>query len=150
MAAGKFTLYNSFAELIGDATIDLDGHVFNVALLDAGYTPSLAHDEYTDVSGNEIAGVDGYTTGGESLANITWGQTGGVATFDSDPVEWLASGGGITARYAVMYDDTSSGKKLVGYMLLDTAPADVTATAGNTFKITPNGSAGWMQNTVNP
>lgn len=150
MAAGTFTLYNSVAELIADGTINLDSDTFKIALLDSGYTPSAAHDEYADVSGDEIANGAGYTTGGGTLTGVTWGQTGGVATFDSDNFVWTASGGSISARYAVIYDDTSSGDKLIGYYLLDTAPADVTATDGNTFTVGPHASNGWFQLTVNP
>lgn len=148
-AASALILYDSFAELLGDGTIDLDTHTFKMALLDSGYTPSQAHDQYADVSADEIANGAGYTTGGQALAGVTWGQASGVAAFDSDPVQWIASGGPITARYAVIYDDTASGKPLVGYVLLDTAPADKTATDTNTFTVTPN-AGGWFTNTVNP
>jgi hypothetical protein len=48
---------------------------------------------------------------------------------------WTASGGSISARFAVIYDDSTTPKHLVCYSLLDTAPADVTATAGNTLTI---------------
>lgn len=150
MAAGTFTLYNHVAAAIGDGSIDLDGDTFKVALLDSGYTPSGSHSQWSDVSGDEIANGSGYTTGGAELTGVTWSQTGGVATFDSDNFVWTASGGAISARYAVIYDDTSSGDKLIGYYLLDTAPADVTATDGNTFTVGPSVSNGWFQLTVNP
>lgn len=150
MAAGTFTLYNSVAELIADGTIDLDSHTFKLVLLTSSYTPSLAHDEYADISGSEVANANGYTTGGATLASVTWGQTSGVATFDSDNVVWTATGGSITARYAALYDDTSTNDKLIGYVLLDTAPADLTATAGNTLTVGPHVSNGWFQLTVNP
>lgn len=148
MAAGTFTLYNHVAASIGDGTIDLDGDTFKIALLDSGYTPSAAHDEWADVSGDEIANGAGYTTGGGTLTGVTWGQTGGVSTFDSDNFVWTASGGSITARYAVINDVTAN--KLIGYYLLDTAPADITATDGNTFTVGPHASNGWFQLTVNP
>lgn len=150
MPAGNFTLYNSFAEFIADGTIDLDSDTFKIALLDSGYTPNLAHDEWADVSGDEIANGAGYTTGGATLTGVTWNRTNGVATFDSDNQVWTASGGPIVARYAVIYDDTTSGDKLIGYVLLDTAPADLTATDGNTFTVGPHASNGWFQLTVNP
>lgn len=150
MPAGTFTLYNSFAELIADGTIDLDTHTFKIALLTSSYTPSAAHDEWADVSGSEVAGSFGYTTGGAALTGVTWGQTGGVATFTSSNQVWTASGGDITARYGVIYDDTSTGDKLLGYYLLDNTPADVTATDGNTLTVGPNATNGWFQLTVNP
>jgi len=54
------------------------------------------------------------------------------------PAVWTASGGSITARYAVIYNSTTGG--LIGYSLLDNSPADVTATTGNTFTVSPNAS----------
>ena len=149
MAAGVFTIYNTVAELIADGTLDLDTHTFKIALLTSAYTPNLAHDEYADISGSEVANGSGYTTGGATLTTVTWAQTGGVATFDSDNAVWTATGGSITARYAAIYDDTSSGKKLIGYVLLDTAPADLTATDGNTLTVGPSATQGWFQLTVN-
>ena len=53
---------------------------------------------------------------------------------------WTASGGSITARFAVIYDDTHASDQALCVCLLDTAPADVTATDGNTFTITMNAS----------
>ena len=54
----------------------------------------------------------------------------------TDPV-WTASGGSITARFAVIYE--VSGRVLC-YATLDSTPADVTATDGNTFTVAANAS----------
>lgn len=99
-------IYNNFKEYIGDNTIDMDGDTFKVMLLDDGHTPSAAHDAPADVSGDELANGNGYTTGGATLANVSWSETGGTATFDADDVEW--SGATFSARYAVIYSDTAS------------------------------------------
>lgn len=59
-------------------------------------------------------------------------------TFDAtDPAVWTASGGSIVARYAVLYE---VGGNVLAYCLLDSAPADVTATTGNTLTFTINAS----------
>lgn len=149
MAAGPFTFYDTVAELIADGTLDLDGHTFNLQLHTSSYTPSAAHDELADLT-NEVSNANGYTTGGVALTGVTWGQVGGVATFDSDPVVWNATSAGITARYAVLIDLTATNDKLIGYFLLDNAPANVTATAGNSLTVTPHNTQGWFQLTVNP
>ena len=144
MAAATFTLFDSFTEYMGDGTIDLDTHTFNMTLHTSTYTPSASADLlYADLS-DELSTANGYTSGGQAMTSVTWGQTGGVATFDSDPVQWTASGAGMTARYAVIRSTNGSGP-LVGWILLESAPADVTATAGNTFTVTPNAS-GWFTN----
>lgn len=134
MAAGTFTLYDSFAKNIGNGTIDLDSDTLKVALMTNSYTPNKSSDEvFSELSG-QVPNGNGYTSGGATLTNVTFGQTGGVATLDAADVTWTASGGNITARYAVVYSATAD--RVIGYFLLDDSPADVTVTAGNTLTIT--------------
>ena len=47
-------------------------------------------------------------------------------------VSWTASGGSIVARFAVLYEVSGD---VLAYCLLDSTPADVTTTAGNTLTI---------------
>jgi len=66
----------------------------------------------------EVEG-DGYSSGGQALTNksISSGSVTGVTSFTADPVNWSDSS--ITARYAVIYDDTpasDSSKCLIGYI----------------------------------
>lgn len=140
--AASITFYHSFYEYIADGTIDLDTHTFKVALVASTYTPSAStHTVFADVT-NELSTANGYTAGGATLGTVTWTQSGGTATFDAADTQWTASGGSITARYAVIYDDTPTtpADPLVAYILLDTTPADVTATDGNNFTLTWNAS----------
>lgn len=137
--AASLTFYNSFREYVADGTIDLDTHTFKVMLVASGYTPSTAHTVKADIT-NELSTANGYTAGGATLGSISWGHSGGTATFDAADTVWTASGGSIVARYAVIYDDTAASKELVCYILLDTTPADVTTTAGNTLTLQWNGS----------
>lgn len=140
MAAGKWKLYESAKEFIGDGTIDLDTHTFKIALfLSTSNCNTLTHDQLADLT-NEHANANGYTTGGNTLGSVTWTRSGGTTTFDAADASWTASGGSIVARFAVIYDDTAAGDELVAVCLLDTTPADVTATTGNTFPITFNAS----------
>lgn len=140
MAAGKWKVYDTAKEKIGQGIIDLDGHTFKMALfLSTSNCDTLTHDELGDLT-NQHANANGYTTGGETLTGVTWVNAAGVITFDCDNPVWTASGGSITARFAVIYDDTVAGDPLLCVCLLDTAPADVTATTGNTLTITINTS----------
>ena len=132
MAAGPITVPAGNLELLLDGTVDIDTHVIKVALFDSSF--SIATRFYTTT--NELATAFGYTQGGATLASVTWVEAAGVAVLDAADVTWTAAGGDIVARYAVIYDDTDVGKTIIGYSLLDTTPADVTATAGNTFTIT--------------
>jgi len=146
MAASTFDFYNEFTELSMDGTMDLDADTFNLALfLSTSNAATLSTSGYANLT-NEVANANGYTTGGQALTSVTWTRATGTTTFDSADVVWTASGGSITARYAVMYDDTVTtpvADPLVGYTLLDTTPADVTATDGNTLTVAPSAS-GWF------
>lgn len=135
----SISFYNSFREFVADGTIDLDTHTFKVMLVSSSYTFSAAHTVKTDIT-NELATANGYTAGGATLGSVTWGHSGGTATFDAADTTWTASGGPITARRAVIYDDTAASDELVASVLLDTTPADVTATDGNTLTLQWNAS----------
>jgi hypothetical protein len=137
--AATFTFYNSFSETVADGTIDLDTHTFKVMLVSSAYTFSAAHTVKTDIT-NELSTANGYTAGGATLGSVTWNRSSGVTTFDAADTTWNASGGSITARRAIIYDDTAANDDLVASILLDNTPADVTATAGNPLTLQWNAS----------
>lgn len=142
MAAGKFKLYDLAKKYIGDGTHDLDDTTnWKIALFlstSNANTLSVGTNVYGDLT-NEHANGNGYLTGGLALTGITWTNSGGTISFACSNAVWTASGGSITARFAVIYRNaTVNGivKPLLCVCLLDTTPADVTATTTNTFTIT--------------
>lgn len=138
--AATITLYNNFRYALGKKLIDLSADTFKVVLLASGYTPDVeAHTSYSDLT-NELSTANGYTNGGQALANTSWTQSTVTVAFDADDTVWTASGGSITARYAVVFDDTSTNDDLVAYILLDDSPSDVTASDGETFTLVYNAS----------
>lgn len=148
MAAGKWKLYEFAKEYFGDGTLDFDNTAnMQMALFQStsnADTLSVGTGVFGDLT-NEAATSGGYPAGGTALTGETWTHSGGTATFDCDNVVWTVSGGGsITARFAVIYvNATVNGivKPLVCVSLLDTTPADVTATGdGNTFTVEINPS----------
>jgi len=140
MAADKWKIYDTFLEYMGDNTIDMDTDTFKCALfLSTSNAATITLDDLAAVT-NQVANANGYLTGGNTLSSVTWSQTAGTVTFDAADTVWTASGGSITARFAVIYSDTSVTDKLVAYSLLDNSPADVTATDGNTLTIAMNAS----------
>lgn len=146
MAADAWKIYDSFKEKMADGTLDLDNNTFKCALFTSSLTPSQTDDLYSALTG-EVAEAFGYTTGGETLTTVTWVESGGTVTFDSDDISWNATGGSLVARYAIIYESSTS--QLVAMSLLDNTPADVTVTDGNTLliQIDPSGiftlSGGW-------
>jgi hypothetical protein len=78
--------------------------------------PTAATDEgLADIS--EISAGNGYTAGGEALVISSSAQTSGTMTIAiSAAAVWTASGGSMAAfRYLALYNDTSTGDKLLGY-----------------------------------
>ena len=126
--ASSITAYDHLWKLLLTGGIDLDIDTLNVALVTSSYTPSAAHEEWADVSANEVATGSGYTTGGVTL-------TGPVATnanIDFNDPAWTTLTK--TFRYAVCYKLGSGGSltnPLLFYILLDTTPADVISTGSN-------------------
>lgn len=134
-AAGQWTFYYSGRLKILNGDIDLNGDTLKVALFtSASNCSTLTHDEYADLT-NEHANVNGYTTGGNTVTGNTVTNLTSVVTFDTDNYFFTAVGGAITARYAVLYDDTVSGKPLIAFFVLDATPADVTAPSGDSILI---------------
>ena len=136
MAAGAWTFTNASRTKMLDGTFDFDTNTFKVALFLSTSNIGAASTTYAGVT-NEHANANGYTTGGISLGALTLSGTTTVTVDDPSDMVWTASGGSITARFAVLYKDAGD---VVAYCLLDSTPADVTATNGNTLTIALNAS----------
>lgn len=146
MASGKWKTYDFVCKYIGDGTHDLDDATrLKMALYlstSNANTLSVGTGVKADLT-NEHANANGYLTGGQALTGETWVRSGSTAVLDCNDVVWTASGGSIVARFAVIYaSGTFNGvvDPLLCVCLLDTTPADLTATDGNTLTVTINAS----------
>ena len=148
MAVGTFTVFSKNKDDLREN--DLASANLRMGLVTSSWTPDSSitgNSVWADMSGNEISGVNGYTTGGYSLTGTVSMITGGAKLATGNPT-WTASGGSIAAwRYGVLYYLGSlwgMTNPVVGYFLGDTTPADIPATTtGNTLTINcPAG--GWF------
>ena len=135
MAAGAWTFTNAGRTSLLNGDFDLDTNTFLVALFLSTSNIGAASTTYAGVT-NEHAAANGYSTGGITVALTLAGTTTVTVDITTDPV-WTASGGSIIARFAVIYE--VSGDVLC-YCLLDSTPADVTATTGNTLTVAAHAS----------
>jgi hypothetical protein len=135
MAAGAWTFTNGGRTRLLNGTFDIDTDSYKCALFLSTSNIGASSTTYAGVT-NEHANANGYTTGGIAVTPTLAGTTTVTVDWSSNPV-WTASGGSIVARYAVLYE--VSGDVLC-YCLLDSTPADVTATDGNTLTIDPPAS----------
>lgn len=135
MAAGAWTFTNAGRTSLLNGDFDLDTDSFKSALFLSTSNIGSGSTTYAGLT-NEHANANGYTTGGIAVTLTLSGTTTVTVDIATDPV-WTASGGSIVARFAVIYE--VSGKVLC-YCLLDSSPADVTATTGNTLTVATNAS----------
>lgn len=107
MASG---IYNRFKANLMNKIVDMEADTINVMLLDNGHAFTATHNVIGDVSANELANGNGYTTGGEALANKSVTQAA-TTKFDADNVAWAAAT--FSAYHAVLYDDTVGTDDLI-------------------------------------
>ena len=144
-AAGKWKMYAETKLAIANGEIDFDGDAFEIALyLSTSDADTLTGTRTLASLTNQVATNFGYvqadgSAGGKVLTVTSAGATGTV-TIDGDNPVWTASGGAITARFAVIIDGTHASNIAIAVCVLDTAPADVSASDGNTFTVTMNAS----------
>ncbi len=132
MAAGAWVMTNGGRTCLLNGTFDLDTDTFKMALhLSTGTQPAATIVAWSELDTSEHANANGYTDGGIAVTLALTGTTTVKVDIDTDPV-WTASGGSIVARWAVIYEVAGN---VLCYCLLDSTPADVTATAGNTLTV---------------
>lgn len=133
---GAWTLTNTARTKFVNGQFDWDTDTLKIALFASTSNLGAASTTFAGVT-NELATSGGYTAGGITVSPGTLAGTTTV-TMDvtTDPV-WTGSGGGFAARFAGLYE---SGGDIITFMLLDSAPADVTVAAPNTLTIgSPSG-----------
>ncbi len=130
MAAGAWTFTNGARTNLLNGSVSVDSGTFKMALFLSTSNIGAASTTFAGVT-NEHAAANGYTAGGIAVDLTLSGTTVVKVDVATDPV-WTASGGSIVARFAVIYE---VGADVLCYCLLDSAPADVTATDGNTLTV---------------
>jgi hypothetical protein len=149
MASGAVILYASNKD---DLNInDIVGATVKLAFVSSAYTPDATvtgHDEWADVSANEIAATGGLSAGGLTVGTkVATAITGGFKFASANP-SITATGAAIGAwRYGVLYVSGSLWGKtnpLIGYFVGDSTPADVPATADGATLTVACPSGGWF------
>jgi hypothetical protein len=135
MAAGAWTFTNGGRTKLLDGTFDIDTDSWKMAILLSTSNIGASSTTHAGVT-NEHANANGYTTGGIAVTLTLAGTTTVTVDISTDPV-WTASSGSIVGRFAEIYE--VSGNVLC-YALLDSTPADVTVTTGNTLTVAAHAS----------
>ena len=131
MALAVPVLFPGFINALGLGQINLNTDIFKAILLTGPTAPNpSAATKYSDVSGMEVAGGNGYTTGGHVVTSTSWNGE----NLSGGNVTWTASGDGFTFQWLVVYDSTS------GYLMTlydNGSPITLNGAVGDTFSWFP-------------
>lgn len=128
--------YNHTAKLFADGS-NAAADTYKIKLYSSA-TFDATNTTLAGITGTEATTGTGYTAGGQALSSVTVTTvTTNDAKFDADDVTWTASGGSITASYAVIYNDTDANDPPLAFIDFDGSQS-----AGDTtdFKIVWNAS----------
>ena len=124
-------LANNFLEQILKKEIDFDTDTIKVILMGSSFTFNrVTHVAYSDVSASELTTQYGYTAGGLTLAGVAIAQndTLNAGTVIWSNATWTATGGDLSTTGAIIYDDTTIIKYIIGY--IDFGGLQTTANGG--------------------
>lgn len=108
----SYNKFNNTVQYLGTGSFNFSSDTFKVILTNTA--PVATNSAYSDISTNEVANGNGYTTGGSSPTFTSWANTSGTSKLILQPLTFTFTGSAGTFRYAVLYDSTS-GKLMSSY-----------------------------------
>jgi hypothetical protein len=139
--AVTISLYNNTAKRFAEGS-NISSDVYKLMLCTAA-TFSASNTTLASVTKTEVANANGYATGGATLSNVSFTTVGtNGAKLDADDVYWSATGGAITASYAILYNSSDADSPPVAFIDFG---ASETAGAGTDFLVVwnSNGIISW-------
>ena len=127
----SFVKFESFCEQVAEKGHNLGSDTLKILL--AVDAPSASGDAVKADLTSELGTANGYTSGGSAVTITGSSQTAGTYSLVGTDLVFTASGGQIGPfRYAVLYNDTSTGDMLIGYWDYG---SNVTLNDGETFTV---------------
>jgi hypothetical protein len=109
MAASAITLPTNFTKRVINADIDHNDDSFRLVYLTSDPTVAInADDNWSAISGTEVANGNGYSTHGFSITTST-SISVGISKFTSAGSQVLSATGGVTVDWAAIVDTSISG-----------------------------------------
>lgn len=137
----SYVKYYAFVEDMAEKVHNLGSDTLKIALTNTAPNVST-HVGLADIT--EISAGNGYTAGGTQATISSSAQTTGTYKLVLADVVFTASGGSIaTFRYAVLYNDTSTGDRLIAYWDYGSS---ISVLVGETFTWDADPSTGVLTN----
>jgi hypothetical protein len=161
MAAGDTKFLGNMIEAMANNTLTTlwtGASAVKIALITSATTPSVNDSNpcwgaggSQNYSTNEVAAGGNYTAGGTVLSGCTTVQTNNVVALNAtSPVTWAANASNPTnARWAIIYNNTTTNKEVYGYIDLGAATSLVPGLQIN-FNSTSSGVQPVFQGTATP
>lgn len=138
MAVGSWQIFDRFLTEKSDGSQDILNDEYVVILLDFTYVIDLSDTLYSTLNDSEIVEANGYITGGKATS-LAMGSIPNGALFVGSDVSWVAAGGNISFRHALIANKTTNG--LVAIATIDDTPGNTVIAEGfeHVIQISING-----------
>ena len=131
-----FNKFNAFAAYMPNGSVNLASDTLKVMLTNTA--PVATNSVYGDISANELASGNGYTTGGATVTTTSSTQTSGTYKYigaAANPTWTSVTGSMGPFRYAVLYDSSAVTKVLIGWWDYGSS-ITLNGANGDTFTVT--------------
>jgi len=124
MASGDIKWISGGLLAIGSKVHNLGSDTFKLGLVTSSVTPAIADTDgrwgaggSVNYSTNQVTPGGNYSTGGPSLASVTWTNVSDVPTFRAADVTIAQNAGNPTnARWGIIYNDTDASKRAIAFI----------------------------------
>lgn len=124
MAAGDVVFFDQYLVDVQEGLHDQENDSFKLGLITSAVTPVATTTDprwgaggSTNLSSSQVTPGGNYSSGGPAIANPTVTLSSGSAVFDADDVAIAqAAGNPNNARWAIIYNDTDTGKRALGFV----------------------------------
>ena len=117
MALNDYTGFEEVGAQFGDKEHDFANDTFKVALITNAVVPAAGDTSPTLSDYTQCSAGGSYSSGGATIANQTWTETGGVGTFDGDDITWTQAASSPTdIYYGIVYNDTHASDMAIGFI----------------------------------
>jgi hypothetical protein len=144
-ASSAFNKVNLFVDDLAKGNLNLSTDTIHVIL--SNTAPVATNHCYTDISANELAGGDGYSTGGQTVTGTGVSNASGVETLTAGNTVWTSTTGNMGPLRYVIYVDwaplgnaSAACKPIIGWYD-NGSSVTLNGTNGDTYTSAPSGGS---------